>query len=79
MAFGGSVATADRLVRNMVQLASVDICDAVRMMTMTPARLVNLRTKGSIAAGFDADFTIFDDNINIEMTISNGRVIYKKS
>lgn len=77
-AFGGSIATTDRLVRNMINLASVDICDAVRMMTMTPARLVNLKTKGVLAAGFDADFTIFGNNVNIEMTVSNGRVIYKK-
>ncbi|HAN20209.1 MAG: N-acetylglucosamine-6-phosphate deacetylase [Clostridiales bacterium GWF2_36_10] len=77
-AFGGSVATTDRLVRNMVKLASVDICDAVRMMTMTPAKLVNLKTKGVLSAGFDADFTIFDDNINVEMTISNGKVIFER-
>jgi N-acetylglucosamine-6-phosphate deacetylase len=30
--FAGSVATADRLVRNMVTLADVPLCDAVRMM-----------------------------------------------
>ena len=38
-AFAGSVATADRLVRNMIQLADVPLTDAVRMMTSTPARI----------------------------------------
>lgn len=77
-AFAGSIATTDRLVRNMIKSARVDICDAVRMMTMTPARMVGLKTKGVIAAGFDADFTVFDDNVDIEMTVSNGNIIYKK-
>lgn len=77
-AFAGSIATTDRLVRNMVKLVSVDICEAVRMMTMTPARLVGLKTKGVIAAGFDADFTVFDDNIDVYMTISNGRAVYTR-
>lgn len=77
-AFGGSIATADRLVRNMIKTASVDVCDAVRMMTMTPARLVNLKTKGVLASGFDADFTVFDDTVEIKMTVSNGKIIYKK-
>ncbi len=77
-AFGGSVATTDRLVRNMLSMASADLCDAVRMITMTPARMVGLRSKGAIAAGFDADFTVFGDNVCILMTVSNGRVIYKK-
>ncbi len=77
-AFAGSIATTDRLVRNMIQLAGVDICDAVRMMTMTPAKFVGLHTKGVLAAGFDADFTVFNDNVDVEMTVSNGKIVYKK-
>jgi len=77
-AFAGSIATTDRLVRNMYKNASADICDAVRMMTMTPARLVGLRSKGVLAEGYDADFTVFDDNIEVQMTVSNGRIIYEK-
>ena len=35
-AFAGSVATTDRLVRTMVQLAGIPLTDAIRMMTLTP-------------------------------------------
>jgi N-acetylglucosamine-6-phosphate deacetylase len=77
-AFAGSIATTDRLVRNMISKADVDLCDAVRMMTMTPARIVGLKTKGVLAAGFDADFTVFGDNVDVEMTVSNGKIVYKK-
>ena len=76
-AFAGSVATADRLVRNMYKHVC-PLCDAVRMMTLTPARVVGLKTKGVLAEGFDADFTVFDDDINVAATYSNGRKIYAK-
>ncbi|HBL83578.1 MAG: N-acetylglucosamine-6-phosphate deacetylase [Clostridiales bacterium GWF2_38_85] len=76
-AFGGSIATTDRLVRTMVQTAAVPLLDTVKMMTRTPARIVGLKNKGTIAPNFDADFTVFDNNINIMSTISNGKTIYK--
>ncbi|HEX8040347.1 MAG TPA: N-acetylglucosamine-6-phosphate deacetylase [Chryseosolibacter sp.] len=76
-AFAGSVATADRLVRNMVSMADVSLIDAVRMMTSTPARIVGVADKkGSLAAGKDADIVIFDDTIQVETTIVKGKVLY---
>ncbi|MDO8685531.1 MAG: N-acetylglucosamine-6-phosphate deacetylase, partial [Clostridiales bacterium] len=77
-AFAGSVATTDRLVRTMVKTADVPVVEAVRMMTKTPAAIIGAdKTKGILAAGKDADIVIFDDNINIKMTIIKGRIIYK--
>ena len=78
-AFAGSVATADRLVRTMVSLAGIPLCDAVKMMSSTPARILKIYDrKGSLEIGKDADIVIFDDNINIINTISNGYVIYNE-
>ena len=76
-AFAGSVATTDRLVRNMRDLAGAPLVDAVKMMTLTPARLVNLRQKGMLAPGMDADFTIFDEDIRVSCTISRGETVYE--
>lgn len=76
-AFAGSVATADRLVRNMVNMADVPLIDAVKMMTSTPARIIGVSDrKGSLAKGKDADLVIFDEKIRIETTIIKGRVVY---
>ena len=76
-AFAGSVATTDRLVRTMVNIAEVPLVEAVRMMTLTPARMMKIdQQKGSIQKGKDADFVIFDDNINVSYTILEGNVIY---
>jgi len=78
-AFAGSVATADRLVRNMIQLAGVPLLHAVQMMTITPARICKIDTaKGSLTIGKDADLVIFDDDIQLKTTLINGRVIANK-
>lgn len=75
--FAGSVATTDRLVRTMHKLAEVKLTDAVRMATLTPARIIGRDAqKGSLAPGKDADIILFDDNINIERTIINGKTVY---
>ena len=77
-AFDGSVATTDRLVRTMINLANVSLVESVKMMTLTPARIMNIDDKkGSIEVGKDADLVIFDENINILYTIIDGKVIYK--
>ncbi|HEY6082818.1 MAG TPA: N-acetylglucosamine-6-phosphate deacetylase [Chitinophagaceae bacterium] len=77
--FAGSVATADRLVRTMVTMADIPLLEAVRMITKTPASILGIDSrKGSLIPGKDADIVIFDDDIQIRMTIVNGRVIYDK-
>ena len=77
--FAGSVATADRLVRTMVSIADVPLLDAVRMITRTPARILEISDKkGSLTAGKDADVVIFDGNIRIEMTMIAGRIVYDR-
>lgn len=76
-AFAGSVATTDRLVRNMIHLAEVPLQEAVRMASTTPATIMGvIDRKGSLIAGKDADIVIFDNNINIEKTIIKGKVVY---
>jgi N-acetylglucosamine-6-phosphate deacetylase len=77
--FAGSVATADRLVRTMVQLADVPLVDAVKMITATPAAIMGVSDrKGSLAAGKDADLVIFDDAIRINTTMIKGKVVYRQ-
>lgn len=76
--FAGSVATADRLVRTMITLGDVSLAEAVKMITSTPARILNVfDSKGSLAKGKDADIVIFDVDINIQMTMIRGRVVFE--
>ena len=76
-AFAGSVATTDRLVRNAVK-AGASLLDAVKMMSTTPARLCNMQDRGEIVAGKRADFTVFDEDINIIAVVSGGKIIYER-
>lgn len=76
--FAGSVATADRLVRTMIHMAGVPLTDAIRMITQTPASIMNISDqKGSLTVGKDADIVIFDENITIHTTMVKGKVIYQ--
>ena len=76
--FAGSVATTDRLVRNMINMADVPLLEAVRMMSSTPARIMNVADKkGSLVKGKDADIVIFDKDINVQTTIIKGRVVHQ--
>lgn len=78
-AFAGSVATADRLIRNMVALADIPLIEAVKMMTDTPARAMDVYGhKGTLSPGKDADIVIFNRDIEIKKTIIKGNVIYSK-
>ena len=77
-AFAGSVATADRLIRTMVQLAGIPLTDAVKMMTATPARILHMDDRiGSLETGKEADILLFDDQIKITRTLINGNTVYQ--
>lgn len=78
-AFAGSVATADLLIRNMIQLAGVPLLHAIQMITSTPAQICKIdHRKGTLTPGKDADIVIFDEQISIQATIINGQIILNK-
>ena len=77
-AFAGSVAFCDRLVKNMVKLAGVSLCDAVKMAAETPAKIIGIGDIGKISPGCMADIVIFDTDFNVHKTIVNGAVVYSK-
>jgi N-acetylglucosamine-6-phosphate deacetylase len=77
--FAGSVATSDRLVRTMINVAKVPLSETIQMITRTPAAIIGVEDKkGSLASGQDADVVIFDDNITIQKTIIKGNVVYDR-
>ena len=74
-AFAGSVATSDRLVRNMIT-AGVPIADAVKMVTTNPIKMMGLKlNKGQLTQGFDADLCVFDDEVNLSKVFCMGQLI----
>jgi len=52
----GSVLTQDRAIRNMVAFTGITLCEAVRMASWNPARILGLEDrKGCLRPGADAD------------------------
>lgn len=73
-AFAGSVATADQLVRVMVNECGYSIVESVKMLTKIPAEILKVN-KGEITEGKDADIIVFDENIHISDVFVGGEKI----
>ncbi len=75
-AFAGSVATPEICVRTVYKKCGIPLCDAVKMMSLTPARICSLSAdRGSIERGKNADLVIFDDDIRVKSVYRNGEEI----
>jgi len=68
----GSTLTLDRALRNLVSLG-VPLADAVRMMTILPARRLGLAgKKGIIAVGSDADLVALTPDLHVSGVMTRG-------
>lgn len=75
--FAGSIATANQLIRTMVNVAGVSLIEAVQMITINPARIVKRDHEiGSIAVGKKADLVLFDEQIDVKLTMVEGCIIF---
>ncbi|MDR7482525.1 MAG: N-acetylglucosamine-6-phosphate deacetylase [Armatimonadota bacterium] len=72
----GSVLTMDAAVRHVGALG-VDLLDALRMASVTPAEL--LGRPASIAPGAPADLVVLDARLVVRATIVAGRVVYRQA
>lgn len=65
----------DRALRNVRDLGDDSLCDAVRMLTLNPARSAGVADrKGLLRAGYDADLLIFDGSLTLQATLCRGVV-----
>ena len=54
--------------------------EAVKMASLTPARIAGLDTEiGSIAVGKSADFTVFDEAFSASMTMIRGEIAFERA
>lgn len=73
----GSIVGMNKAVYNILQYTNLEIYEAVGLASINPARLIGYdQSKGSIEVGKDADIILFDENLNVELTILEGRIIY---
>ena len=70
----GSSLSLDMAVKNMVNMAGLCLCHAVKAASLNPARILRLdNKKGSIEPEKDADLIIFNENIQIKKVFIAGR------
>lgn len=75
-ALAGSIATMDRLVRTCVQQAGIPMEDACRMISETPAKIMDVYDrKGSLEKGKDADIIFFDKAQELTFVMQMGRIV----
>ncbi len=72
----GSVLSMDRGVRNLIRFGGFSREEAIRAATEIPARSIGEFSMGKIKKGAYSDFVFLDENFEVKMTISKGRVIY---
>lgn len=78
-AFAGSTTLLDGMLRVMTEVVGAPIPEAVRMATLTPARVIGLaERKGSLAAGMDADLVIWEDEFRPWRVLIGGHEVYSK-
>lgn len=53
----------------------ISLKDAVQMASTTPARILNLDSKGEISTGFDADLVLLDDEFQVQWTMIKGQIV----
>jgi len=76
-AFAGSTTLVNQMVPILTDAVGVPPVEAVRMATLTPARVIGFDDrKGSLEAGKDADLAVFEDDFTAWRTMIGGRWVY---
>ncbi|MBZ4667270.1 MAG: N-acetylglucosamine-6-phosphate deacetylase [Epulopiscium sp.] len=74
----GSVLNLKDAVYNVNQHTDFTIHQLVSLITINPAKILGVdKRKGSLEIGKDADITVFDENMNISLTIGRGKILYE--
>lgn len=73
----GSILTLNRAVKNIYDNTNYPLYEIVKMASYNGAKYCRVDDrKGQIKENFDADLTIFNENIDIKMTIIGGKIVY---
>ena len=66
-------------VRNMMKVSGVELPEAVRMASSSPAAFLGLGDQvGTIEIGKRANFVIADDDLRVAMTLIDGEVVFER-
>ncbi len=73
----GSILPLDQAIRNFIQYTDCSLSEALQTVTTTPAELLNIQNeRGQIQKGMIADLVMFDESLNVKMTIARGEIVF---
>lgn len=74
----GSVLTMERALRNFMQATGQPLEAIWQTSSLNAARAIGVSDrKGSLEKGKDADFVLVDDDLNVHLTVAEGRIVYR--
>ena len=75
----GSALALDEAVRNLITFTGCSPAESIATVTATPARVLGLPRKGTVAPGFDADLTLLTADLRVVTTFVGGREVHPTS
>ena len=73
----GSILRLKEAVKNVVEWEIADVFEAIQMASLIPAKSVGIDDVcGKIHEGYDADFIVLDENLDLLATFLNGERVF---
>ena len=72
--FAGSVATGAMMLERLVNYVGFSVVEAVKLLTTSPAKIMDMKDRGRIENDLLADFVVFDDSLKIHSVIKSGKI-----
>ncbi|GAD15469.1 N-acetylglucosamine-6-phosphate deacetylase [Lentilactobacillus otakiensis] len=73
----GSVLKFSHAFKNIIQFTNCSIASAVKMTSTNQAEEFQLKGKGFLETGYDADLNLFDNHLDLMATYSYGKLVNK--
>ena len=75
----GSTLTLAQALRNLVRFTQKPPEALLPLLTINPATVLGIQDrKGEIREGMDADFVLLDEDLQVQVTAVEGRVVYRR-
>jgi N-acetylglucosamine-6-phosphate deacetylase len=76
----GSGLTMNRALHNLMQASRKSVDELWQTSSLNAARSLHMaHCKGSLEVGKDADVILVDQSINVDLTIAEGRIVYRRT
>ncbi|MBI5930913.1 MAG: N-acetylglucosamine-6-phosphate deacetylase [Chloroflexi bacterium] len=76
----GSTVTMEKALANFVKATGRPLADLWQVSSLNAAKAIGISNrKGSLEVQKDADLVLLDDDMNVYMTVAEGRIVYRRS